>query len=171
VSFAADCLGGDENELGNEYALCGRDYTDDCQCPGPTQDGYEYEERDGILFGRLVQPVEPGLEGLTRAGDKGDQPRREHTVKSGPASAPGAVDAWSDYELIPCLDGKSRRVESGVAPLAPGLPRGVVPSGDPGVQEAKETGEARVMRLKGYGNSINTYTAKVFIEATFLLDT
>jgi hypothetical protein len=30
----------------------------------------------------------------------------------------------------------------------------VVPSGDPSVEDANATAEARVMRLKGYGNSI-----------------
>jgi hypothetical protein len=26
----------------------------DCDCPGPTQDGIEYEERDGVLYAREI---------------------------------------------------------------------------------------------------------------------
>jgi len=52
VSFAADCLGGDEDEFGDECSLCGLTYADDCQCPGPTQDGMEYETFHGVLMAR-----------------------------------------------------------------------------------------------------------------------
>lgn len=31
--------------------------------------------------------------------------------------------------------------------------------------DADQSAEARVMRLRGYGNAINLYTAKAFIEA------
>jgi len=43
VSFASDI---------NEDEECGEDYTD-CPCPGPTQDGIEYKEIDGVLYGRI----------------------------------------------------------------------------------------------------------------------
>jgi DNA (cytosine-5)-methyltransferase 1 len=56
VSFASECHGGDDDEPGNECAVCGLDYCDDCQCPGPTQDGYEYAEFDGILYARPEHP-------------------------------------------------------------------------------------------------------------------
>jgi DNA (cytosine-5)-methyltransferase 1 len=56
VSFASECHGGDDDEPGNECAVCGLDYCDDCQCPGPTQDGYEYAEFDGILYARPEPP-------------------------------------------------------------------------------------------------------------------
>jgi hypothetical protein len=35
----------------DECPCCGGDYAD-CPCPGPTMDGYEYEEHDGILYAR-----------------------------------------------------------------------------------------------------------------------
>jgi len=56
VSFAMDCLGYDEEtgELGSTCSICRLDYCEECQCPGPTQDGYEYEERDGELYARLT---------------------------------------------------------------------------------------------------------------------
>lgn len=53
VSFAADCLGGDEDECGDIYSICGEEYAE-CDCPGPTQDGYEYQEIDGIMYARIA---------------------------------------------------------------------------------------------------------------------
>lgn len=54
VSFAADCIGWDDDEFGDECSICGLDYCDDCTCPGPTQDGYEYQEFGGTLYARFV---------------------------------------------------------------------------------------------------------------------
>jgi DNA (cytosine-5)-methyltransferase 1 len=77
----------------------------------------------------------------------------------------GVSGGYASFELIPCRDGKARRIGSGIAALAHGLPRGVVPSCDPGAPGyANETSEARVMRLKGYGNSIVAPLAAMFIE-------
>jgi hypothetical protein len=47
VSFSADCID-------DACSLCGLDYADECRCPGPTQDGYEYRVRDGVLEARLT---------------------------------------------------------------------------------------------------------------------
>jgi DNA (cytosine-5)-methyltransferase 1 len=74
-------------------------------------------------------------------------------------------DFWDNYDLIPCADGKTRRVESGVKPLVAGLQRGMVPSGDPSIQEAQASAKGRVMRLRGYGNAINPWVAAEFIKA------
>lgn len=53
VSFAGDCFGGDENEPGDICSICGLDYCEECECPGPTQeDEYEYQEFDGTLYAR-----------------------------------------------------------------------------------------------------------------------
>jgi len=41
----------------------------------------------------------------------------------------------------------------------------VVPSGDPSASEANNAAEARVMRLKGYGNAIVPQVAAAFISA------
>ncbi len=60
-----------------------------------------------------------------------------------PARTPSA---WSNYDLIPCRDGKKRRVESGTFPLAHGVPE-------------------RMVRLSGYGDAIVPQVAQVFIEA------
>lgn len=73
---------------------------------------------------------------------------------------------WSDAVAIPCRDGRYRRFEPGIFPLVAKLPRGVVPSSRVGLPiDANQTSEARVMRLKGYGNAICVDTAAMFIEA------
>jgi hypothetical protein len=41
----------------------------------------------------------------------------------------------------------------------------MVPGGDPSEQEAQNTSEARVMRLRGYGNSVVPQLAAEFIRA------
>lgn len=91
---------------------------------------------------------------------------------------PIAGAGWSDFDLIPCLDGKSRRVESGTFPLAHGLPRGVDDqlarlfalagmAGD--VRELrsslKQAKRNRVGQLKGYGNAIVPQLAAEFVRA------
>lgn len=53
---------------------------------------------------------------------------------------------WSDFDVIPCRDGKARRVESGTFPLAPRLP-------------------GHVGLLRGYGNAICVPTAAEFVRA------
>jgi DNA (cytosine-5)-methyltransferase 1 len=55
------------------------------------------------------------------------------------------LDAWSAAEWLPCLDGKARRVEPGVFPLADGV-------------------SARVGRLRGYGNAVVPQLAATFIQ-------
>ena len=72
---------------------------------------------------------------------------------------------WESFALLPCTDGKSRRVEPGTFPLVARLPAGVVPSGDPSIEEVKATAEARIGRLRGYGNSIVPQVAAEFIMA------
>jgi hypothetical protein len=87
--------------------------------------------------------------------------------RGGPAGSL-AVD-WSDVVAIPCKDGVYRLIphpESGIFPLAHGLPRGVVYSGDPCLPEyANSTQEARAQRLKGYGNAIVPQVGAEFIKA------
>jgi hypothetical protein len=58
VSFAGDCESYDDEyedtgELGNVCSLCGCEY-DTCPCPGPTQDGMEYETFHGVLMARPI---------------------------------------------------------------------------------------------------------------------
>ena len=57
-----------------------------------------------------------------------------------------ARNFWSAFDLIPCLDGKARRIEPGTFPLAHGVPH-------------------HVGLLRGYGNAINPWIAAEFIAA------
>lgn len=82
-----------------------------------------------------------------------------------PQYASAGMDFWSDFDLVPCADGKTRRVKRGIQCLAHGIPAGVVPGSDPSLQEVEATTEARVMRLKGYGNAIVPQLAAEFIKA------
>ena len=63
-----------------------------------------------------------------------------------PSGAASRIGPWSDYVWIPCADGKARRIEPGLEPLAYGVP-------------------ARVGRLRGYGNAIVPAVAAAFIQA------
>ena len=53
---------------------------------------------------------------------------------------------WSDFDIIPSGNGKTRRIESGTTPLAHGVPR-------------------RVGRIRGYGNAIVPQLAATFIRS------
>jgi DNA (cytosine-5)-methyltransferase 1 len=57
-----------------------------------------------------------------------------------------ASNPWERYILIECADGKSRRIESGLAPLVDGIP-------------------GRVGMLRGYGNAIVPTLAAQFVRA------
>uniref|UniRef100_A0A6M3LEB5 Putative methyltransferase n=1 Tax=viral metagenome TaxID=1070528 RepID=A0A6M3LEB5_9ZZZZ len=70
---------------------------------------------------------------------------QEPQAGNGRASS-GRTCPWDDYELIPCGDGKVRRIKPGIAPLASRIPR-------------------RVELLRGYGNAIVPQVAAVFIRS------
>ena len=61
-------------------------------------------------------------------------------------TAPEPCGDWDHFDLIPCRDGKSRRIESGTFPMAYGVP-------------------GRVGLLRGYGNAIVPQVAAQFIQA------
>ena len=164
VVFSCEC-----DEDGNcpncaiEYSECGR--------IGPTQDGCEYEERDGILYGRLVQSGKPGLEGLAGYGDKRHESGRVGADAAGSTAEAGATGwipdatgaelqgfapAWNECgngknHFILCRDNKIRRIasESALQPLADGF-KG-----------------SRVGLLRGAGNAIVPQVAAQFIMAAF----
>lgn len=56
------------------------------------------------------------------------------------------VGAWDEYILIPCADGKARRIKPGLEPLVDGL-------------------HGRASLLRGYGNAIVPACAAEFIKA------
>ena len=61
VSFAADCHDGtpgeqdDPEEFGEFCSICGLTYGDECLCPRPTQDEFEYEVFDDKLYAQEIQ--------------------------------------------------------------------------------------------------------------------
>jgi DNA (cytosine-5)-methyltransferase 1 len=101
------------------------------------------------------------LEGHRRFIELNDPEGRESAERYDPTAS-----IWGGFDLIPCADGKARRIESGTFPLAHGLPKGMVRGGDPSIPiNPQATAEARVMRLKGYGNAIVPELAAEFIKA------
>jgi DNA (cytosine-5)-methyltransferase 1 len=94
--------------------------------------------RSGIAGGLGLAQTEgsqiPVTQELSRAGRGGE---------GGGLERPGT---WSDFDLVPCRDGKTRRIESGVSPLAHGIP-------------------GRVAQLRGLGNAIVPQVAAAFIKA------
>jgi DNA (cytosine-5)-methyltransferase 1 len=74
---------------------------------------------------------------------------------------------WRNAVPVWCRDGVYRPIphpQSGIQPLAYGLPRGMVHGGDPlDPQYANQTQEGRNVRLKGYGNAIVPQVAAAFI--------
>jgi DNA (cytosine-5)-methyltransferase 1 len=77
---------------------------------------------------------ESGVEGQARG-------RRDRPAEHGEACG-----FWSPCSLLPCVDGKARRVEPGTFPLADGVP-------------------ARLGKLRAYGNAIVPPLAAQFIQA------
>jgi len=138
----------------------------------PTWRG-DRRSREGALAHGERAPDEPG--GSGSAGGMGDTAsdlqrwKRKPVESDGRESALRGPSAWSDFELIPCADGRARIIKRGLQCLASRLPAGMVPSGDPSIQEVQATAEARVMRLRGYGNSIVAPLAAEFIKAAMSL--
>jgi DNA (cytosine-5)-methyltransferase 1 len=94
--------------------------------------------------GGLGDTIKPGLEGHAGNVDHGSESGRldqESDRSIAPAGRP-----WDAFDLLPCLDGKARRVEPGTFPLAHGV-------------------SGRVGLLRGYGNAIVPQVAAEFIQA------
>jgi len=121
------------------------------------------------------------LEGFSGHGDDGDESRRNAQDSAGSASATGT---WSDFDVVHCRDGRSRRVEPGTFPLVDGVPASVVNrrasrlfetalfregacAPDPKTIAAfvEDEGVGRMMLLHGYGNAIVPELAAEFILA------
>jgi DNA (cytosine-5)-methyltransferase 1 len=95
---------------------------------------------------RFGHTLQPRLERQSGHGDHGHEPGRIDPSEDRPAPTSGSAGHWDSFDLLPCLDGKARRVESGTFPLAHGVP-------------------GRVGLLRGYGNAIVPQAAAQFIQA------
>lgn len=132
----------------------GRGHTGGLAGPNGRNAGAEWEQcggeqrqqpEDGPAFpGGGGHPIDPRLEGHAGHGDDRSESGRNHSESCGPASTSGRP--WDTYELLPCTDGKARRIEPGSPPPAHGVP-------------------ARMVRLRGYGNAIVPQVAAEFILA------
>ena len=100
----------------------------------------------GSLAGGLGNADQPGLEGFAGDGGNGDQPGWLDPQQDGPAVSTGGANFWGDFDVVHHRDGKTRRVEPGVCPLAHGVPD-------------------RVGKLRAYGNAIVPQVAAKFVQA------
>jgi DNA (cytosine-5)-methyltransferase 1 len=99
----------------------------------------------GGEISRMGNSVSAGLQGHSGNVVDWNEPGRigEGADRS---IAKAGRDCWSEYTVIPCGDGKARRIKPGIAPLVDGIPE-------------------RVGLLRGYGNSIVPQVAQEFIAA------
>ena len=123
------------------------------------------EERDGQREQQLRQVAEPVAAG---AGGLGESHGHRWITRESPASparygsalGSGGGAFWSDFDILHCLDGKARRTQSGLFPLAHGL------SGRVAVRRAgQEHWYSRTGTLRGFGNAIVPQVATEFIRA------
>ncbi len=85
--------------------------------------------------------------GLGITNGTGPQQGQQTSAPMGYGDTSEPASHWSDFDLIPCGDGKARRVEPGIQPLAHGIPN-------------------RVGKLRAAGNSIVPQVAAEFMMAT-----
>lgn len=110
--------------------------------------------RDRLYWGAKRNPsglADPGSlrlqRGLSRGADTKWKAEHRPAGRVRPARDRGPANGfWRYAEWVGCRDGKFRAIESGVEPLAHGVP-------------------ARVVRVRAYGNAINVEAAAQFIRA------
>jgi DNA (cytosine-5)-methyltransferase 1 len=139
----------------------------------PTQ-GKRGRPADDCHAGGLGFPLFAGPQGHAGHVDNRDEPGRDDADAGGPVAPAGAnAGPWSNFIVIPCRDGKARRVgaQPGDEPLAYGLPARVGPgvaglvglddvAGRAALRRAKSN---RVGRIAGYGNAIVPLLAAEFV--------
>jgi len=110
------------------------------------------ERRDAAQPGRGGHADRAGWAGVA-AGGMGDaesddkRGMRQGEPRRGlPTGGPDTPCDWSSFDILPCRDGKARRVEAGTFPLADGIP-------------------GRMGLLRGYGNAIVPEVAAEFVSA------
>lgn len=96
-------------------------------------------------LGGVGNAIKPGLQ--RHAGNVSDrhEPGRLDQDEDRSVATTGG-NSWSDYIIIPCGDGKARRIKPGITPLVDGIP-------------------GRVGLIRGYGNAICPEVGAEFIRA------
>lgn len=123
--------------------------------------------------GRIHRGSAGGVGDADTARSQGRVERRDGAGQR--AIGEAGLGFWSDFDLIPCADGKARRIESGTFPLVARLSSDMG-SDRPGEaspfrvitdEKGRSIGQApwRVGMLRGYGNSIVPQTAAAFVRA------
>lgn len=118
--------------------------TDSLRFQPVPEPGNAHEQCDSEPCRRLVYADDAGLEGHAGHGADRDKPGRQHADPAGSVAA-ASGDCWQGV-YIPCADGKARRIEPGLEPLAYGIP-------------------GRVGRLRAYGNAIVPQLGAEFMSA------
>lgn len=123
--------------------------------------------RDGVAFGGASPFSElSNTSGTRLQGHRGFEQIEVSQGREGTQRHDSASSIWDNPRWIYCRDGKYRAIESSIKPLVNGIPKGVVRGGNISEEfDANNTQEARVMRLKGYGNAIVPQVAASFIQA------
>lgn len=160
-----------DRSLGNGDSSGRRRLEDYCATRGMAvaDGGHSSEERQQRSGEQRQQPENSSACGMEHAAGDGREQRwpepngrslaigcgigrMEHSERSGlPGESfsvlgPSNQGHWSRCDIIECLDGKARRIESGTFPLAHGIP-------------------GRVGLLRGYGNAIVPQVAAQFVTA------
>jgi DNA (cytosine-5)-methyltransferase 1 len=118
--------------------------------------GMGYTEHDGRFTGEKP--------GSNEKAFFNSQTRKNSSGKFEGDGSPGVISEWDNPDWLYCRDNKYRPIKPGLKPLVNGIPKGMVSSSDSSAPiDADNTQEARVMRLKGYGNAIVPQVAAAFI--------
>jgi DNA (cytosine-5)-methyltransferase 1 len=169
---------GDSHGLGvsQGYGFSELKHPRDMVCEAGTQPKYEpIIQADRPLSGGTVSRM--GHSSLSASerharAVPGEEARVSRQGVSDGSVAHGFADAgsgvhWSNSLLIPCRDGKARRISSqpGDEPLAYGIPRDLG-RGQPELSRlARLARSNRTGRLRGYGNAIIPQVAALFIRS------
>lgn len=122
-----------QGRIGRELQKCREEWT--TLPSSPFCDGVGNSERDRRHNGRRIDG------GCVEKSTRNEEAiRSELLVKTSGSS----FTHWNNFDIVPCEEGKWRRIESGTFPLANGIPN-------------------RMELLRGYGNAIVPQIAATFI--------
>jgi DNA (cytosine-5)-methyltransferase 1 len=128
-----------------------------------TGDGRNQQEHPGAMVRSASEKSEHEQIGISYSAVRGG------TNAEGQSAAGPTNGLWRDADWLLCRDGKWRPAQPGTFPLVARVSPGVVPGSDPCVPiDENSSSEARVMRLRGYGNSIVPQAAAEVIRAVMI---